>query len=64
MFRVGEVGHSIADITRARKILGYEPRVSLEEGLADLVFWLKKQIARERALGAERKGMKPDNLTV
>jgi UDP-glucose 4-epimerase len=31
--RAGEVEHSMADITRARTVLGYEPRVSFEEGL-------------------------------
>lgn len=31
--RVGDVRHSLADLTKARALLGYEPRVSLEEGL-------------------------------
>jgi UDP-N-acetylglucosamine/UDP-N-acetyl-alpha-D-glucosaminouronate 4-epimerase len=31
--RAGDVRHSLADITFARTILGYNPRVSLEEGL-------------------------------
>lgn len=29
------------DITKARRLLGYEPRVSLEAGLADTIQWLK-----------------------
>src|SRR5439155_26905415 len=32
--RAGDVRHSEADITRARRELGYEPAVSFEEGLA------------------------------
>ena len=32
--RIGDILHSQADISRARTLLGYEPRVSLEEGLA------------------------------
>jgi nucleoside-diphosphate-sugar epimerase len=32
--RVGDVMHSSADITKARKLLGYEPKFSFEEGLA------------------------------
>lgn len=32
--RIGDVPHSMADITEARAKLGYEPRVSLREGLA------------------------------
>jgi len=31
--RVGDVRESLADITRARKLLGYEPAVEFEEGL-------------------------------
>ena len=31
--RAGDVRDSLADLTRARALLGYEPRVSLEEGL-------------------------------
>jgi nucleoside-diphosphate-sugar epimerase len=31
--RAGEVRHSVADISRARKVLGYEPAVSLGTGL-------------------------------
>jgi nucleoside-diphosphate-sugar epimerase len=31
--RVGDVKHSLADLGRARTLLGFEPQVSLEEGL-------------------------------
>ena len=31
--KVGDVRHSLADITRARNLLGYEPRVMVREGL-------------------------------
>jgi len=34
--RPGDILHSLADISRARKVLGYEPRVSLEEGIKRL----------------------------
>jgi UDP-glucose 4-epimerase len=37
--RVGDVRHSLADITRAREWLGYEPRVGLEEGLRHTLDW-------------------------
>jgi len=35
--RAGDVEHSEADATRARRQLGFEPRVTLDEGLRDLV---------------------------
>jgi nucleoside-diphosphate-sugar epimerase len=37
--RVGDVRHSLADITQARELLGYEPRVGLEEGLRLTIQW-------------------------
>jgi nucleoside-diphosphate-sugar epimerase len=40
--RVGDVKHSLADITRARQLLGYEPRVGLEEGLRHTIDWWKR----------------------
>ncbi|WP_094226525.1 SDR family oxidoreductase [Methanolobus psychrotolerans] len=40
--RPGDVKHSLADITRARDILGYKPTYVLAEGLARTVEWFKK----------------------
>lgn len=40
--RVGDVKHSLADITLARKHFGYTPSVSFEEGLRRTVEWYKK----------------------
>jgi dTDP-L-rhamnose 4-epimerase len=36
-FRRGDVRHCVADITRARHVLGFAPRVRWEDGLAELV---------------------------
>src|SRR5208337_2371480 len=35
--RAGDVKHSLADISAAKKFLGYEPKVSFEEGLRKTV---------------------------
>ena len=35
--RIGEVRRSCADISKAEKLLGLKPRISLEEGLRKLV---------------------------
>lgn len=37
--RAGDVRHSLADITRARELLGYEPQVFLAEGLKNTLAW-------------------------
>jgi len=42
-YRVGDIRHCFADITRAQRVLGYRPQVRLEDGLAELVAWLAGQ---------------------
>src|SRR5678815_812894 len=39
--RVGDVRHSLADITLAQKFLGYESKVGLREGLQRTIDWWK-----------------------
>jgi dTDP-L-rhamnose 4-epimerase len=46
--RLGDIRHCFADIGRARAALGYEPRVSLEEGLTELAGWLEGRAAQDR----------------
>lgn len=41
-FRQGDIRHCYADISAARRVLGYEPRVGLREGLSDLVAWISE----------------------
>ncbi|MGI0148920.1 MAG: GDP-mannose 4,6-dehydratase, partial [Thermoplasmata archaeon] len=38
-FRAGDVRHCFADISKARKLLGYEPKVSFVDGMRELVTW-------------------------
>jgi UDP-N-acetylglucosamine/UDP-N-acetyl-alpha-D-glucosaminouronate 4-epimerase len=40
--RIGDVRHSLADITLAQKFLGYESKVDLREGLQRTIDWWKK----------------------
>lgn len=51
-YRAGDVRHCFADSTRARQILGYQPRVTLEEGLVELASWLEGQVALDRVVEA------------
>jgi UDP-glucose 4-epimerase len=39
--RAGDVRHSVADISRARAVLGYAPRYSVREGLSELLAGLQ-----------------------
>ena len=40
-----------ADFTKAREILGWSPRVSLEDGLRSQYRWIQEHIAREKEAG-------------
>jgi nucleoside-diphosphate-sugar epimerase len=42
--RAGDVKHSQADITKARKLLGYEPIVPFEEGLKKTLAWCRTDV--------------------
>ena len=39
--RAGDVKHSLADISRARDLLGYEPKIDLRQGLSLTMDWWK-----------------------
>jgi nucleoside-diphosphate-sugar epimerase len=41
--RPGDILHSQADISKAEKLLGWEPRVSFADGIAKTIAWYQKQ---------------------
>ncbi|MEX0887268.1 MAG: SDR family NAD(P)-dependent oxidoreductase [Phycisphaeraceae bacterium] len=46
-YRVGDIRHCYADVERARRLLGYEPRMSFDDGLAELAQWVARQGAQD-----------------
>jgi dTDP-L-rhamnose 4-epimerase len=60
-YRAGDIRHCFADISAARAYLGYEPRVSFENGMKELVNWLRSQESSDHAHAAvqelERYGL-------
>ncbi len=51
-YRMGDIRHCYADITLARSVLGFRPRVTLEQGLEELSAWLEGRIAHDRVAQA------------
>jgi len=43
--RAGDVKHTLADISKARRMLGYEPKVDFDEGMRRTVDWFRRQAA-------------------
>ena len=43
-FREGDVLHSQADISKAKRLLGYEPQYKIYEGIKVAMQWYKKNI--------------------
>ncbi|MDQ3180290.1 MAG: GDP-mannose 4,6-dehydratase [Acidobacteriota bacterium] len=44
----GDVPQTFADITKARKLLNYNPNIKIEEGIKKFVEWFRGQVAEDR----------------
>jgi dTDP-L-rhamnose 4-epimerase len=51
-YRAGDIRHCFADISLARRVLGYEPKYRFADGIGELVDWLRSQTAEDRAAEA------------
>jgi len=47
-FREGDIRHCFADIRKAQRLLGYQPTVRFEQGISELVEWVRRQIAEDK----------------
>lgn len=52
-YRRGDVRHCVADISRARELLGFEPNVQWEDGLTEVVEWARSSPSVDRTAQAE-----------
>ena len=48
-FRAGDVRHSLADISKAKKLLGYEPSHRIEEGLKESMDWYVNNLSMKKS---------------
>jgi dTDP-L-rhamnose 4-epimerase len=51
-YRVGDIRHCYADISKAQRVLGFTPQVRMDDGLAELSSWLASQAAVDRVAQA------------
>jgi UDP-N-acetylglucosamine 4-epimerase len=60
-FRTGDIRRSVANISKARRRLGYEPLVSVPEGLGEALEWYATRTRTDNAVGASvvDRGMSP-----
>ena len=60
-FRAGDTRHCFADITKIKRTLGFQAEIAFEDGIQDLIHWVKKQTAldlvEEVARELEEKGL-------
>ena len=61
-YRLGDIRHNYADITLARKILGYEPRWSFAEGITKFCNWVNLQEIQEDKYESSIEEMKSKGL--
>ncbi|UCG61846.1 MAG: NAD-dependent epimerase/dehydratase family protein [Candidatus Zixiibacteriota bacterium] len=55
--RTGEISTFVADISRARRLLGYRPKVSLEVGIERNIEWYLEAIKTRKVYEAQRRDL-------
>ena len=55
--RTGEISTFVADISRARKLLGYKPKVSLEVGLKKNIEWYLEAMKIRKVYESQRRDL-------
>jgi dTDP-L-rhamnose 4-epimerase len=60
-YRIGDIRHCFADISKAQRLLGYTPQVKFEDGLVELAEWLARTPASDNFMRAsaelDRRGL-------
>ncbi len=61
-FRIGDIRHNYADLNRARTLLGFEPKVDFETGIANFAQWVLQQGAMESSYEQSLQEMRARGL--
>ena len=61
-FRIGDIRHNLADITKANQILGYTPKYNFQKGIKKFVDWVNTQQVEEDNYESSIEEMKKRGL--
>jgi dTDP-L-rhamnose 4-epimerase len=61
-FRVGDIRHNYADLTKINKLLGFKPKVDFEKGISEFVEWVNAHEIVESRFGDSMDEMKAKGL--
>ena len=61
-YRLGDIRHNYADISKARQLLGFEPKISFKEGLRQFTDWVNTQELEEDKYQQSIEEMKAKGL--
>lgn len=61
-YRLGDIRHNFADISKARKLLGFSPKWSFDQGIANFVEWVNTQEVQEDNYESSIQQMKEKGL--
>ena len=61
-YRLGDIRHNYADITQARKLLGFTPRWNFSDGIAQFASWVNDQVVQEDKYESSIEEMKQKGL--
>ena len=61
-YRLGDIRHNYADLTKSKRLLGFEPKVSFSEGIARFTAWVNEQAVQADSYEASIAEMKQRGL--
>jgi dTDP-L-rhamnose 4-epimerase len=61
-YRIGDIRHNYADLTKIKSELGFEPKISFSEGMKLFTNWVKQQSIQEDLYDKSIKEMKSKGL--
>lgn len=61
-YRLGDIRHNLGDLTKIKRLLGYEPKVNFTDGISNFVNWVEKQDIEEDNYESSIEEMKRKGL--